>query len=186
MAGKTVTLGISGYLYRNAVLYYDSETETFWSQMTGQAVIGPLTGKRLEWIPTEVTTWAAWRKAHPKTTTIKRPLDAAEYLRTNDFYVRFRKRGRWMFPMPKVKIKGPYKIMDKVTIIVESGKARCYPHPVLKEGEAKDGDRKIVRKGISVRIFDEKGAEIPSMTGYWYAWCAFHPDGSVYAPPEKR
>ena len=34
----------------------------------------------------------------------------------------------------------------------------------LKEGEATDGDR----KGISVRIFDKKGAETPSMTGYLF------------------
>ena len=29
MDGKTLTFGISGYLYRSAVLYYDHETETF-------------------------------------------------------------------------------------------------------------------------------------------------------------
>ena len=60
-----MNFGISGYLYRSAVLYYDKETETFWEQMTGKAVIGPQTGRQLKWIPTTVTTWDKWRKKHP-------------------------------------------------------------------------------------------------------------------------
>ena len=44
---RTLTLGVSGYLYRSAVLYHDDETETFWSQMTGEAVVGPLSGRRV-------------------------------------------------------------------------------------------------------------------------------------------
>jgi len=60
------------------VLYHDDETETFWSQMTGGGVVGPLAGKQLRWLPSEVTSWKEWRAKHPDTTVLKppRPLEA--------------------------------------------------------------------------------------------------------------
>jgi len=72
------------------VLYYDRETETFWEQMTGKAVVGPQTGKRLEWIPSVVTTWKKWREAHPATTVLKPPHPVRAYKRTNANYKRYR------------------------------------------------------------------------------------------------
>ena len=32
----------------------------------------------------------------------------------------------------------------------------------------------------SAHITDEKGETIPSTTGFWFAWYAFHPETSVF------
>jgi len=178
-----LSFGISGFLYRNAVFYYDRQTETFWSQMTGAAMAGPLTGKRLKWMPSEVTTWKAWREKHPETTVLKAPFPLRTYKRTNDGYVRYRATDRLMIPL-KTTVPDTYPRKSNVTILVRGDDARCYPHPALEEGKNKDGDLTIVKEGISVRVLDKSGKELPTLFGFWFAFFEFYEGGTVWEPPE--
>lgn len=63
--GQPIVLGNHGALWGNALTYYDHETGSVWSQPTGEAIAGPLTGARLELIPSEFTLWGDWKAAHP-------------------------------------------------------------------------------------------------------------------------
>lgn len=55
-------------LFRNALVMYDRQTETFWSHFTGEALKGPLEGKTLSVIASAPrVTWKTWRDAHPNT-----------------------------------------------------------------------------------------------------------------------
>ncbi|MHC4223149.1 MAG: hypothetical protein ACYSUN_04090, partial [Planctomycetota bacterium] len=60
------------------------------------------------------------------------------------------------------------------------GKGRCYPHKALKEGKNSDGKLTAEKKGIAVRVLDKEGKELPALTSYWFGWCAFYPNGTVY------
>ena len=62
-------LGTSGFLYRSNKLMYDHATESLWSTITGEPVVGRLAGKGIRLAPRAVvtTTWKAWRTLHPKT-----------------------------------------------------------------------------------------------------------------------
>lgn len=173
---------MSGYLYRSAVLYHDDETETFWSQMTGEGVVGPLAGKQLRWLPSEVMTWKEWREKHPDTTVLKPPQPLAYYVGTNRAYEKYRRDDRVWFPTGPREIDRRRANKEPVTIVLRDGKARCYPHKALREGDNADGGWKVVKKGASVRVLDADGKAVPSMTAYWFAWCAFYPDGTVYGP----
>ncbi len=175
-------MGISGYLYRSAVLYYDRETETFWEQMTGKAVVGPQTGKRLKWIPSVVTTWKQWRREHPATTVLKPPRPLEAYKRTNKHYERYRLTDRAHFLDRTIEVGKQYRNKDSVTIVLRNGQARCYPHPILLEGVTSDGDLKVIKDGATVRVKDKEGREIPSLLSYWFAWCAYYPKGTVFTP----
>ena len=64
---KTLTFGHEGVLYKNSFIMYDKETNSKWVHVTGTAVKGPLKGKKLEEIPSVVTTWKEWKETHPKT-----------------------------------------------------------------------------------------------------------------------
>ncbi len=72
VAGRELTFGVSGKLIRNAVVMYDHQTDTFWSQFLQEAVEGELAGERLELIPAPLTTWAAWVERHPDTKLLDR------------------------------------------------------------------------------------------------------------------
>ncbi|MEM7411617.1 MAG: DUF3179 domain-containing (seleno)protein [Myxococcota bacterium] len=62
-------LGTSGFLYRSNKLMVDAATDSLWSTLRGEPVIGPLAGSgvRLEPLPVVTTTWGAWHRAHPET-----------------------------------------------------------------------------------------------------------------------
>ena len=64
--GKEHTFGVSGKLWRNGLVMYDHQTNTLWSGITGEGLVGPLKGKRLT-IRTAVpkVRWKDWRTAHP-------------------------------------------------------------------------------------------------------------------------
>ena len=51
----------------NALVMYDRETDTLWSQFLGRAVEGPLNDTELELVPSEITSWGDWKSRHPDT-----------------------------------------------------------------------------------------------------------------------
>ena len=70
VSGQELTFGVSGKLIMNALVMYDHQTDSLWSQFLGEAVKGPLTGKKLTLLPAQFTTWGAWRQQHPDTTAL--------------------------------------------------------------------------------------------------------------------
>jgi hypothetical protein len=64
------TFGVSGKLIRNALVMYDRQTESYWSQMLGEAVAGPMIGTKLEFLPSWMMTWEQWKELHPDTVAL--------------------------------------------------------------------------------------------------------------------
>lgn len=64
--GKEHTFGVSGKLWRNGLVMYDHQTETLWSGITGEALQGPLQGKRLAMLAAlPKIRWQDWLSAYP-------------------------------------------------------------------------------------------------------------------------
>jgi hypothetical protein len=64
--GRTLTFqsvqGVS-----ETVMMKDNETGTLWQALTGKALVGPLTGARLEQVATTPSFWFAWIDLFPDT-----------------------------------------------------------------------------------------------------------------------
>lgn len=71
--GKELELGVSGKLYKDALVMYDRETGTLWTQVDGSALRGPLEGSRLAGVPAMQTTWKVWKHLHPDTLVLAKP-----------------------------------------------------------------------------------------------------------------
>ena len=67
IAGRELTFGVSGKLIMNALVMYDRETDSLWSQFLGVAVRGDLKGEQLEPLAATLTQWGSWLLAHPET-----------------------------------------------------------------------------------------------------------------------
>jgi hypothetical protein len=65
--GREIMLGNQGDLFLRAMTWWDHETGSVWSQPSGEAILGPLAGTRLELLPSSLTTWENWRRDHPGT-----------------------------------------------------------------------------------------------------------------------
>lgn len=68
--GEELVFGNQGALWGNAMTWWDHDTGSVWSQPIGEAILGPRTGERLELMPSTLTTWRAWRSAHPETVAL--------------------------------------------------------------------------------------------------------------------
>lgn len=68
--GEAVEFGTTGKLYQSNLLMYDRLTDTYWSQGLGTAVMGPLSGDRLDRVPFDIMAWEDWRDSHPETVVL--------------------------------------------------------------------------------------------------------------------
>jgi len=50
----------------------DRETESYWSHITGEALLGEMKGKHLKNMPAVHTTWSRWIADHPQTRVLKK------------------------------------------------------------------------------------------------------------------
>ncbi len=69
---RTLSFGVSGKLLDANLVLYDRQTETYWSQIEGEAVVGPLVPTTLTLVPSTITTWEDWRRGHPDTQVLSR------------------------------------------------------------------------------------------------------------------
>jgi hypothetical protein len=71
--GRELTFGVSGRLWRNALVMRDRQSGTLWSQVSGAALEGPLQGAELRPLPASVTPWSEWLRLHPGTRVLRKP-----------------------------------------------------------------------------------------------------------------
>ncbi len=63
--GRLFDFGVSGNLRLSDLLMYDRQTESWWQQITGEAVVGELTGMKLEFLPASVVSWGEFKGSYP-------------------------------------------------------------------------------------------------------------------------
>ncbi len=63
--GELLTFGTSGNLRISDLVMWDRQTETWWQQFNGEAIVGDLTGTKLEFLPSAIISWADFKSKHP-------------------------------------------------------------------------------------------------------------------------
>ncbi|MGR3467691.1 MAG: DUF3179 domain-containing protein [Shimia sp.] len=69
-----LSFGVSGKLRNSDMIMYDRETESWWQQAIGEAVIGELTGTELDTLPTWMESWAEYDARNPQGLVMAQPL----------------------------------------------------------------------------------------------------------------
>ncbi len=121
---KILTFGVSGKLILNALVMYDRQTDSLWSQFVGEAVEGPLAGTRLELVPSRLTTWAAWEEEYPDTLV----LDTLGPV--SDQYAAYYFDGRSGL-LGQSHFDGRLRSKDLVVGVAGQTGQRAYPHSAL-------------------------------------------------------
>ncbi len=183
--GKLVSFGVSGLLYRSDVLMYDRKTNSLWSQLLMKAVSGTAIGTTLEWLPSEYSTWKAWRQKYPNGKVLSLETGYTRDYRSGGVYADYRSSNNIMFPVPQTR----HELSNKELVIgvILNGKAKAYPIKSFSEKSVvKDtlANRSIVirynKTKKSHEIVDNKGKQIPSVLVYWFAWQAFYPHTELW------
>ena len=64
-AGFVLDFGTTGKLRNSDLVMYDRQTESWWQQFTGEAIVGTLTGAELKMIPARLESFAEFKARHP-------------------------------------------------------------------------------------------------------------------------
>jgi len=56
--GTLLDFGTTGNLRNSDLVMYDRQTKSWWQQFTGEAIVGELTGTRLEFLPSQIVAWS--------------------------------------------------------------------------------------------------------------------------------
>jgi len=190
--GRVLTFGVSGLLFQSDVLMYDYQTESLWSQLSTQAVTGPMTGHRLKPIFLEHTTWEAWRQKYPQTVVLSTDTGfTRDYQR--DPYAGYARSDRIMFPVSHMDNRYPPK--EWVLGVEVNGHFKAYPFSELEPigipfADTLNGKQFVVCWDPTHRsstVIDPQGTPLPAIMAYWFAWSAFHPDTTVFTsiPPQN-
>jgi hypothetical protein len=180
LGDSTLTLFVSGKLWRNSLIMMDEETQTLWSHISGEALSGPLADRRLASVPSVQTTWREWVTAHPETRVLKKPLE-----------IRFSRYGGYMNDPERVGIFRTFWLKDVMPAktlvhgIATDLHAVAIADSSLAPGQSRDvsvGEDTLtfIRTADGgVRAYDRRGEEIPVRTVYWFAWSVFYPHTEV-------
>lgn len=184
-----MSFGVSGLVYNSDVLPYDRGTESLWSQLLEQAISGPLKGAKLSPLPLTHTAWADWRGRYPRTEVLS---TQTGHLRDydRDPYAGYDSVPRLLFDVQHRDDRVPLK--EWVLGLRVAGHAKAYPFSALAQrvdakGRLRDRvggvavEIRCDRKHRSAEVHDAAGQMLPSVTAFWFAWFAFHPQTEVLA-----
>ena len=186
--GQVLEFGVSGLLYNSDVLLYDRATESLWSQLLARAVSGPLVGSELRLVVASHTTWRQWRAQHPQTEVIAPRFGLMRGAYDTNPYAGYEQSPNTWFPVSHSDSR--YQPKELVLGLSMGGIAKAYPLFELEIGGASRTDQiaghtieiQFDADARSARVLDDQGREVPSITLYWFAWVAFHPDTLVFDP----
>jgi hypothetical protein len=65
VGGQTLDFGTTGNLRHSDLVMWDRQTESWWQQITGEAIVGQLTGSKLTLLPSSIVSFSAFRSAYP-------------------------------------------------------------------------------------------------------------------------
>lgn len=69
---QVLSFGNTSALYESDMVMVDRNTGSYWWQVPGRAIVGPLTGTQLTVLPSRVATWSDWVEDHPDTLVLTR------------------------------------------------------------------------------------------------------------------
>jgi len=182
--GERVEFGTSGKLWNSNLVMYDRKTESLWSQILGEAIVGELTGTKLKVLSSDMVRFGDFKKLHSGGSVLSRDTGAARFYGQDPYGDYYTTPGTY-FPVGKKDDRLNEK--DFVLGIVINGKAKAYwPEAIKKMGKVEDRfeNKTIVaqyEKDIdAVRLFEKRadGAveRINPFSAFWFSWVAAHPD----------
>ncbi|MBA2293511.1 MAG: DUF3179 domain-containing protein, partial [Actinobacteria bacterium] len=70
--GEVLDFGTTGKLRDSDLVMYDRQTESWWQQFGGEALVGELAGGKLRQLPARIVSWRDFRRAHPSGLVLNR------------------------------------------------------------------------------------------------------------------
>lgn len=190
VAGRELEFGVSGRLYNSNLVMYDRQTNSYWPQIEGRAVIGELTGHRLQKLPEPVlwVRWGDWKKEKPESEVLSQKTGFIIKPYAIDPYKGYHGINWILFPVAgRDERASPKTVVIGVDV---NGSEKAYREDDVQAGAIEDTiDNRRVRlestKAGTIHVTDtETGEPVPYERAFWFAWYAFHPFTDFYESGE--
>ena len=187
--GERVEFGTSGRLWNSNLVMYDRKTNSLWSQILGEAIVGDVAGTKLKILPSDQIRFGEWRKLHSHGEVLSRDAGAARPYGRDPYGDYYTTPGVF-FPVNAQDDRLDDK--DFVLGIVVNDKAKAYlPEAIKRDGrEVEDvfeGKTFVLRYESNieaVRIFEKQSdgtfRRVNPFPSFWFSWVAAHPETELY------
>ncbi|MBI3977915.1 MAG: DUF3179 domain-containing protein [Chloroflexi bacterium] len=127
----TLRFGTTGNLRHSDLVMWDDRTESWWQQITGEAIVGSLAGTRLEPIPAQIVGFGQFKQAHPNGAVLARETGYTRNYGQNP-YVGYDNvdSSPFLYDGPA---DGRLRPMERVVTVSLDGADVAYPFSVLAE-----------------------------------------------------
>lgn len=192
VAGQTLSFGTTGKLRNSDLVMYDRQSESWWQQFSGEAIVGAMTGTRLERLPARVEPFGRFRKLAPAGVVMVPPGTHARPYGENPY--EGYDSSSWPF-----LFKGVYPdAVPPLSYVVIVGGEAWSLELLRRAGRVESGDLVIVWDAGMASALDtgtvatgrdvgyvtvtRDGREIPHDVSFAFVFRAFHPDGQLHVP----
>lgn len=132
---RLLSFGVSGMLRNSDMVMYDTQTETWWQQLMGEALVGELAGSELPVIPSLLLTVEDFVKRYPTGRILSREsgIAGAEKFYGQNPYTDYDDPKAFPYAdfFAKNKIDKRLPPMERVVDVESKGKRKVYPFSVL-------------------------------------------------------
>ena len=188
-----LSFGVSGKLRNSDMIMYDRETESWWQQAIGEAIVGDLTGTELQTLPSWMESWEAFSTRNPDGMVMDQPSFNRQY--GANPYVRYDSSQRpflYSGELPPHDIPALARVVrvgDRawpMTRLAEAGEVTEEGVTLTwTEGQASALDTRDIGSGKdvgNVRVKDASGNDLPHDVMFAFAFHAFWPEGTWMLP----
>ena len=129
--GTVYDFGVSGNLRYSDLIMYDRQTESWWQQITGAAIVGELTGKKLTSVPASMVSFLDFRTTYPEAVVLSRDTGFLRPYGRNPYPGYDNITGSpFLFFEP---VDGRLPAMERVVTVSVNGEDAAYPFSALAE-----------------------------------------------------
>ncbi|GIW41427.1 MAG: hypothetical protein KatS3mg076_2004 [Candidatus Binatia bacterium] len=147
--GRVLDFGTTGNLRHSDLVMYDRQTESWWQQATGEAIVGELVGRKLTFLPARTTSWKGFREAFPEGKVLSRETGYARAYGRNP-YPGYDRLDRPYFPVPGTR---RLPMMARVVVVQAGSSFLAVPFDALRKSRVLD----LEVGGTPVVLFYEPG-----------------------------
>jgi hypothetical protein len=130
--GRTLDFGTTGHLRFSNLLMYDRQTETWWQQGNGEAIVGELLGARLAFYPGAIISWEEFHNGFPSGKVLSRETGFSRPYGSNP-YIGYDDVNNTPFLYRGPATPGLLPPVARVLTVDLDGEAVAYPYEVLEE-----------------------------------------------------
>ncbi len=177
--GQELSFSNTSALLDNDMVMVDRETGSYWWQVAGSAVVGPLTESLLVPLASQTTTWGSWVEQFPDTSVIVRP-DGRNF--GGDSFSSYGDRldggGRTPFPLRENTLDDGRLPPSTQVVFTEIGSEAVAwnPAPARSFSEQVGGETvDVVTDGLGAVVTID-GEPIPTRSAFWFAALTVFPD----------